>query len=200
MGKKGEETKRLIRSAAKEIFSERGFKDVTMKDICERTGLSRGGLYMHYGSTKQIFSEIIDDMMHSQEDEYSGKIERGMAAASILEQVLERYINEMKDYQGSLSIAIYEYFSSCQNRTEDNVLLIQYRNSLSMWRNLLEYGIQTGDFKNVDIESVFDLLVFAYQGVRFFSTLMPVDDKTPERIISQIKKLLLHDYEENGGI
>lgn len=200
MGKKGEETKRLIRSAAKEIFSERGFKDVTMKDICERTGLSRGGLYMHYGSTKQIFSEIIDDMMHSQEDEFSGKIERGMAAASILEQVLERYINEMKDYQGSLSIAIYEYFSSCQNRTEDNALLIQYRNSLSMWRNLLEYGIQTGDFKNVDIESVFDLLVFAYQGVRFFSTLMPVDDKTPERIISQIKKLLLHDYEENGGI
>ena len=59
MSKKGSETKRLIKEQAYKLFAIRGFKDVTMKDICEITGLSRGGLYRHYDSTDQIFSEII---------------------------------------------------------------------------------------------------------------------------------------------
>lgn len=36
-----------------------------MKDICEATGLSRGGLYIHYGSTQQIFSDIVNEIMSS---------------------------------------------------------------------------------------------------------------------------------------
>ena len=47
MSKKGSETKRLIKEQAYKLFAIRGFKDVTMKDICEITGLSRGGLYRH---------------------------------------------------------------------------------------------------------------------------------------------------------
>ena len=42
MGKKGEETKRLIREKAISLFAQKGFKNVTMKDICCETGLSRG--------------------------------------------------------------------------------------------------------------------------------------------------------------
>ena len=54
MGKKGDATKAAIRNTALHLFIRKGFKDVTMKDICEAAGLSRGGLYMHYGSTGQI--------------------------------------------------------------------------------------------------------------------------------------------------
>ena len=57
MGKKGEDTKKLIREKAVSLFARKGFKNVTMKDICSVTGLSRGGLYRHYNSTQQIFSD-----------------------------------------------------------------------------------------------------------------------------------------------
>lgn len=40
MGAKGEQTKRLICMEAYKLFSEKGYKDVTIKDICERTGLA----------------------------------------------------------------------------------------------------------------------------------------------------------------
>ena len=66
MSKKGSETKRLIKEQAYKLFAIRGFKDVTMKDICEITGLSRGGLYRHYDSTDQIFSEIIETFLVAQ--------------------------------------------------------------------------------------------------------------------------------------
>ena len=45
MGIKGDQTRQLICMEAFKLFTEKGYKDVTMKDICEKTGLSRGGLY-----------------------------------------------------------------------------------------------------------------------------------------------------------
>ena len=61
MGVKGEKTKELIRQEAYRLFAEKGFKEVTMKDICVRTGLSRGGLYRHYSGTTEIFAEILSE-------------------------------------------------------------------------------------------------------------------------------------------
>ena len=107
MGKKGDLTKRHIKEQAMTLFAEKGFKDVTMKDVCEAAGLSRGGLYLHYGSTGQIFAEIIDDLMNAQKDEFSEKIGQVASAKEILQQVFERYKNEMMDTKGALSVAIY---------------------------------------------------------------------------------------------
>ena len=190
MSKKGDLTKQSIKAKAIRLFAQKGFKDVTMKDICEVTELSRGGLYLHYSSTKQIFSDIIDDLMNAQGDEFSEKIEQGLSAKEILLQVLERYKNEMMDVGGSLSVAIYEFFSS-ETSKQNNALFQQYQKSYFMWKRLLEYGISRGEFNAVDIDAMFDLIVFSYQGVRMYSTLMTIDERTPNHIISLIKTLLL---------
>ncbi|MDI9487506.1 MAG: TetR/AcrR family transcriptional regulator [Bacillota bacterium] len=194
MSKKGDLTKQSIKAKAIRLFAQKGFKDVTMKDICEVTELSRGGLYLHYSSTKQIFSDIIDDLMNAQGDEFSEKIEQGLSAKEILLQVLERYKNEMMDVGGSLSVAIYEFFSS-ETSKQNNALFQQYQKSYFMWKRLLEYGISRGEFNAVDIDAIFDLIVFSYQGVRMYSTLMTIDERTPNHIISLIKTILLPNEE-----
>lgn len=195
MSQKGEQTRRNIKEQAMKLFAQRGFKDVTMKDICDETQLSRGGLYLHYGSTRQIFAEIIDDLMGRQEDEFSEKISNNISAKTILTDVLERYAREMKDSQGALNVAIYEYFSS-GNESGNNALVKQYQKSRVMWRQLLEYGIKRGEFNAVDVDAVFDLIVFSYQGVRMYSTLMPIDETIPNNIVTMIKKIILKGEEE----
>lgn len=194
MSKKGDLTKQHIKEQAIKLFAQRGFKDVTMKDICEVTELSRGGLYLHYSSTRQIFSEIIDDLMNAQGDEFSEKIEQGLSAKKILLQVLERYKNEMLDTEGSLSVAIYEFFSADTSK-QDNALFQQYQKSYLMWKQLLEYGINRKEFNAIDIDAIFDLIVFSYQGVRMYSTLMTIDERTPNNITSLIKTILLPNEE-----
>ena len=82
-----------------------------MKDICEKTGLSRGGLYRHYDSTSQIFLELIHTLMADQQNEFEEKIKAKVPAREILLHVLDRYETEMLDREHSLSIAIYEFFS-----------------------------------------------------------------------------------------
>lgn len=191
MNKRGNETRRLILNNAYALFAKKGFKEVTMKDICDCTGLSRGGLYRHYDSTKQIFAEILEELLQNQEDEFSQKINRHESAVSILESVLERYQMEMLDSGNSLSIAIYEFYSLPQEESGSNALLHQYLLSKEMWSRLIQYGMDRKQFRQVDIPAVFDMIVFSYQGVRMYSRLMPLDRDIPCRITGQIKALLL---------
>ena len=184
--KRGKETRQLIKKYSFALFAEKGFKQVTMKDICEVTKLSRGGLYCHYGSTQDIFKEILNDMMSQQENTFSKKISQNLPAKEILNDVLKLYEEEMLDSQSSLSLAIYEYFSIKENAETQNELYMQYLWSLNVWKELIEYGIKKDEFNNVDFLSVFNLIIFSYQGVRMYSKLMPIDETIPKRIIEKI--------------
>lgn len=191
MGRKGDTTKAAIRKAALILFVQKGFKDVTMKDICEATGLSRGGLYMHYGSTKQIFADVINEIMSSLENEVAVKIENGQSATLILDELLNRYQSEMLDKSGSLGLAFYEYYSSIP-LSDDNAMLKQYYISKDMICNLIQYGIEKGEFKHVNINAIVDLLLFSYQGVRMLSSIMPLDDeKISIGMIGEIRAMLV---------
>ena len=191
MGKKGEDTKKLIRERAAYLFAQKGFKNVTMKDICAATGLSRGGLYRHYDSTRQIFLEIIEALTGAQDNELTEKMNAGLPASQILNEILERYRKEMLDNAASLSVAIYEFFSENYSNGQDNLLLKQYQYSVDMWNEFLSYGIKRGEFKTVDCIEVIDIILFSYQGVRMYSTIIPIDEQIPARIINHIKKILL---------
>ena len=133
--------------------------------------------------------------MWCQEDEFSEKISNNISAKTILTDVLERYEREMKDSQGALSVAIYEFFSS-ENASENNALAKQYQKSRVMWRQLLEYGIERGQFNVVDVDAVFDQIVFSYQGVRMYSTLMQIDEEIPNNIVTMLKKIVLKEKGE----
>ncbi len=191
MGKKGDGTRKLIRERAAGLFAQRGFKNVTMNDICQVTGLSRGGLYRHYDSTKQIFSEIVDELMQAQDNELSEKMKAEFPATQILDEILERYRREMMDGEASLSVAIYEYYSgSSATDDRENLLSKQYEYSVEMWSAFISYGIKRGEFKETDARELIDILLFAYQGVRMYSTIMPLDEQIPVRIIYHVKRTL----------
>lgn len=191
MNKRGQETRKHIKECAYSLFAQKGFKQVTMKDICEAANISRGGLYCHYESTRQIFQEMINDMMSRQDHEFDRKINQNQSAVTILNEILKVYQKEMLDSQSSLSIAIYEYFSIHDIASQNNTLYEQYLISANTWKKLIKYGIDRGEFQDVDIDAVYDLIVFSYQGVRMYSKLMPMDEEIPLRIIRQIKKILV---------
>lgn len=191
MGKKGDKTKAAIRKAALVLFVQKGFKDVTMKDICEAAGLSRGGLYMHYGSTGQIFAGIINELMSDLESQVAEQMERNRPAVLILDELLERYQSEMLDRSGSLGLAFYEYYSGIP-LSEDNAMLKQYYISKAMLCSLIQYGIDKGEFKQANVNAVADLLLFSYQGVRMLSSIMPLDDDNiPKGMIREIRAMLV---------
>ena len=59
MKMEADERKKQIRQAAIKVFLDKGFRNTVMNDIMKATGLSRGGLYHHYGSKHEILYDIM---------------------------------------------------------------------------------------------------------------------------------------------
>lgn len=184
MGNKGEKTKEKIRQASYLLFAQKGFKAVTMTDICERTGLSRGGLYRYYSGTEQIFSEIL-----SEEYVIADRIERQESAKTILEDMLEAIRHEIMDKELSLSLAIYEYANLGNEEFFTNI----NNKAKKRWISLLNYGIETKEFKAVDTEQISDLILYYYQGLRMWSRVISFDEQAAEHYVKSVKQLLLEE-------
>lgn len=131
------------------------------------------------------------DMLERQKYAFNSKIENHISAIKILDDILKQYESEMLDSDSSLSIAIYEYFSMEEHNCQGNAIYKQYLLSSTMWKDLIQYGINRKEFNQVDVSAVFDLIVFSYQGVRMYSKLMPIDKKIPQNIIQEIRKILV---------
>ncbi len=63
---------------------EKGFKKVTMKDIVEACEISRGGLYLYFESTSQIFLEVLKLESEEADDVFSDSIKEDATASEIL--------------------------------------------------------------------------------------------------------------------
>ena len=57
---KGNKKKRELQNALKMLAIEKGYANVTMKDIGEYVGLSVGGLYHHYHDVEEIFGGLLE--------------------------------------------------------------------------------------------------------------------------------------------
>jgi AcrR family transcriptional regulator len=54
------EVKEHILKTALTLFLQKSFKEVTMNDIVEKTGISKGAFYHYYSSKEKVFEEVIN--------------------------------------------------------------------------------------------------------------------------------------------
>ncbi|XCP86611.1 TetR/AcrR family transcriptional regulator [Roseburia hominis] len=192
MGNKGDATREYIKEKAYTLFAEKGFKDVTMKDVCEVTGLSRGGLYRHFDSTAQIFEEIFLELTGKTEQDFAERIDAGENARQMLEDILEKYKEEIEEKERTLTLAIYEYSQAVNSE----FLIELNRTSKVKWKEFIKYGVDQGEFVDVEIDAVVDLILYAYQGARMWSKILPVDRGVSRHIVDCIYGMLLEKGEK----
>ena len=195
MSSKKERTGELIIEASYSLFAKYGFNRITMKDVCEATGLSRGGLYSHFPGTKEIFEEILEKINQKDEMNFQKEIEEGKTADVILESALGLMEDEMQHPEDSLSLAMYEYAG-----TVDKSLMNHFnRIGEEKWTALIEYGISTGEFYAVNVEEIVNVILYVYQGVRMWSRIVTMTPETFRSITSHIRRQLIKE-ERNHGI
>ena len=157
---KGNKTKQFIISESKKLFSKQGYATVTMKDVCEICDLSRGGLYRHFGSTKEIFIETLKEDKEDKGELLLKCMNEGISALQILiwffEDRKETLI--LGDYNG-FSFAVQEFTKQeIEQREYLKERLDQAKQGLIL---LFEYGQKQGEFKIFDNESMaLTLLLF----------------------------------------
>jgi TetR/AcrR family transcriptional repressor of nem operon len=97
MKNKGSRTRQAIVAKALELFSVKGYYNTSIGDILEATGLTKGGLYGHFGSKEALWEAAYDEAVRIW-GEIVFKDIRGID--NPLERLGRLVENDMRDYLG----------------------------------------------------------------------------------------------------
>lgn len=190
MGEKSAQKKRYILETARKVFVEKGFKKVTMKDIVEACNISRGGLYLYFDSTSQIFTEVMRLESEEADDVFSDRIKEDATAADILILFLQEQKNELLRKKDTLTQATYEFYFENQPQKRDNVLRKQFDSAAKVIEKLIEIGVDNGEFYCEDCKEAARNIMFVLEGLKISAQTIGITAETVDREIYYILKLL----------
>ena len=187
MGEKSVQKKKFILETARKVFVEKGFKKVTMKDIVEACGISRGGLYLYFDNTGQIFLEVMKLESEETDDVFSDNITEDATAADILVLFLREQKKELLRRKDTLSQAVYEYYFENQPERKDNVLKKQFDSAVKIIEKLIETGMENGEFYCEDCQGTARNIMFVLEGLKISAHTIGI---TPEAVDREILFIL----------
>ena len=190
MGEKSIQKKRYILETARKVFVEKGFKRVTMKDIVEACDISRGGLYLYFESTSQIFLEVLKLESEETDDVFSDSITEDATAADILILFLKEQKKELLRKKDTLTQAIYEFYFENQLGKKDNVLRRQFDSAVKIIEKLIETGVENGEFYCEDCEGTARNIMFVLEGLKICAQTIGITAETVDHEIIYILRML----------
>jgi len=176
MGEKSEQKKQFIIETARRIFMEKGYKDVTMKDIVEACDISRGGLYLYFNSTDELFRAVMNAEEAETDDVFSSELKEDATAVDVLMIFLKEQKKEIMRRKDDLSVATYEYYFARQTMEEDNPLKGRFEEAVKALTQLIEVGIANGEFYDVDAAAAANNIMFVLEGLRICAHTMGVTE------------------------
>ncbi|MBP5282814.1 MAG: TetR/AcrR family transcriptional regulator [Lachnospiraceae bacterium] len=190
MGEKSIQKRKYILETARKVFVEKGFKKVTMKDIVEACDISRGGLYLYFESTSQIFQEVLKMETQEADDLFSDNIKEDATAGEILMVFLREQKKELLRKNDTLTQAIYEFYFENQLPKKENRLKKQFDSAVKIIQSLIEAGVENGEFYCEDCAGCARNIMFVLEGLKICAQTIGVTPEMVDREILYIFKNL----------
>lgn len=187
MGEKSEHKRTFIIETARKVFMDKGYKRVTMKDIVEACEISRGGLYLYFNSTAEIFLEVLKLESSETDDVFSDNIKEDATVTDILVLFLEEQKKEILRGQDTLTQATYEYYFENELPKKDNIVKRQFESALMIIQRLLESGVDSEEFVCDDCDGAASNIMFVLEGLKITAQTVGV---TKEQVDAQIAYIL----------
>ena len=177
MGEKSAQKKQYILNTARSVFVEKGFKNVTMKDIVEACEISRGGLYLYFDSTEQILMEILQMEAQETDDVFTDHISEEDTAADILTLFLKEQKKELLQKKNNLTVAVYEYFFAHKSTDKNNMLHKQFDAGVRVLEKLIQAGIASGEFYCEDPRGAATNIMYVLEGMKINAQTFGITEK-----------------------
>jgi AcrR family transcriptional regulator len=150
------EARRLnIVRAARKLFYEKGFKDVTVAHIARKAEISKGAVYLYFTSKEEIYSHILLSDLDNIHNVVLNSLKDGKSATKMLEDFAEIYIDTfLKDRESFRKIMTFMLQTDHPNLSENlNQSLIKSTNkTIDIVGTILLSGVENREFPpNLDI-------------------------------------------------
>ena len=191
MGEKSAQKKKYILDTARKVFVEKGFKNVTMKDIVEACEISRGGLYLYFESTDQILMEVLQVEADETDDVFTERIAKEDTAADILTLFLKEQKKELLQNKDNLTEAVYEYFFAHKSTDKNNMLRKQFDAGVRVIEKLIEAGIASGEFYCENPKGAAANIMYVLEGLKINAQTFGITEKMVDEQLLYIMQGLI---------
>lgn len=191
MTNKGEAARTRILESAQVLFSRKGYCAVTMQDICEAAGFSRGGLYRHYASTEEIFVDIIRTEQREAYAELQRAKDLNVGPDKIMFYFLRSRMRWVCRSERSFDVAVSEF--AANSELGRNALAIRARESIEVLTELIEQGNREGFFRCDCPQDTAKHIMWLTEGMSRHSSLLPVTEEDMQQQLALIRRLLGQD-------
>ena len=193
MSEKSGQKKQYIVDTARGVFVEKGYKNVTMKDIVDACGISRGGLYLYFSSTQELFLEVLGS--EGAETGETGEMEELFGGDAFPSDILALFLKEQKKEllrrKNNLTMAVYEYFFAHKVPKKDNPLKKKFDMAVRIVEKLIEAGVENGEFYCEDAKAAARNIMYVLEGLKITAKTMGVSEESVDRELLYIMQGLV---------
>lgn len=138
-------TQGKIFRAAASLFAEKGYNGVSMREISERTGLSKPTIYYYFGNKEGIYTSLVSTSLNYNVEMFQKIQEKNISIKQKIVELVKLRFRQVLDYPD-----LAKFFVSLINGTEKlpflEDLIEEANQRRKMLVDLIYEGIRAGEF------------------------------------------------------
>ncbi len=186
MGDKSLQKRKYIVEKARGVFHKNGYRTVTMKDIVEACEISRGGLYLHFTNTKELFEAVLEE----EHADAEAALESVRNTASTPGEMMLMYLDGQKETilkkKDNLAVATYEYLFENKASGKNNPVRKHFERSATALEQLIAEGVRQEWMVCEDAAEAARNILYTIEGLRVSAQTTGVTAEAVDREIEYI--------------
>lgn len=190
------ERRSQILASALVVFSQKGFHASNVSDVAAHAGVSQGTIYWYFDSKEELFDAAIMEYFRDFGVAMISTLESNGTASEKLRTLaknMDRFVAEAQQ----VLVAFLSYWASGQGQRRSAQLWIEVlREYADYLVAVIEEGISTGEFRDVDARGLVWAMAAAYDGLAAYAMFIPEIDV--ERVSKAFVTTLLEGLQAEG--
>ncbi|MFD2611670.1 TetR/AcrR family transcriptional regulator [Paenibacillus gansuensis] len=166
------QTIRLLLDSTKELIREKGCHSITMKDIMEKSGLSKGAIFHYVKSKDEIFAWVLQERLEETNEHFMNVVEQG---EKTFDEPMQRIIDRLpvlEDAQDVTNKVLIYLLGKEDQPLIAEALKEYYGRSVHLAKQWILTGQQHGVIsESIDADKTADMFVLLSFGLRVRSSI-----------------------------
>lgn len=175
----------VILNAAAELFAGRDYASVQVEEVAKRAGVGKATLYRYFPSKEELYLESLERALGGLEHKLNAELAPQQVPASVrLSAMVSALVNTLSEQLQTLKLLGGDQ-SDLADRSR-RILRRRSQRSATALQQVLAEGMQSGEFRKIDLEIVPLLIIGMVRG-----GIMQVGDRPREALERSVIDLLM---------
>ena len=166
---KQDKRKDQILDAALSVIVEHGYDRSRMDDIVQSSQLSKGAIYWYYKSKKEVYLSLVDYWVKRYNSGFIDNLEQHHTASEQLKGLFDYFIDQYETDPTAFKILVEFWSLSGRDKDFNKKLQRVYSDFLEYVVHIIQKGVDSGEFKNVDPRITSLSILINIEGINWFT-------------------------------